>query len=92
MVSSHDSFTNSLNNQFSGYFDPEHTLRVRLTLLVSAGGLLGLVGNGLLLSYYGNRQTRTYRSRDAIYIRRMAYTDFLICVLIIPYAVFFEAE
>ncbi|KAK3773024.1 hypothetical protein RRG08_061324 [Elysia crispata] len=83
------------------YFSQSHAIletpesvrnfRVKFILVVSAGSLLGIIGNGLLLCFYGNRETRAYRSRDAIYIRRMAYTDFAVCCLVIPYAVLFEA-
>lgn len=66
------------------------TFRTRFVMAVSAVGLLGFVGNGLLLCFYGNQRTRIYRSRDAIYIRRIAYSDLLVCSLVLPYTVFFE--
>ncbi|BFZ20566.1 hypothetical protein BsWGS_23605 [Bradybaena similaris] len=54
--------------------------------------ILGLVGNACFLFFFGQVTPGMDWSRDALYLRRMAAADILICAVVIPYSVLFEAK
>ncbi|BFZ12561.1 hypothetical protein BsWGS_15600 [Bradybaena similaris] len=53
--------------------------------------ILGVIGNMCFCFFFGNSRTRIYKSRDALYFRRMALIDLIICGFVIPFSVFYES-
>nr|KAI8748749.1 CAunnamed protein product [Biomphalaria glabrata] len=52
----------------------------------------GALGNIGFFALFGNKLKRAYYTRDSLYFRFLATLDILVCLIVLPYAMFFEAE
>ncbi|CAG5133784.1 unnamed protein product [Candidula unifasciata] len=52
--------------------------------------VIGVFGNMCFCFFFGDKTARIYKTRDALYFRRMSLLDMLVCVIVLPYSVFYE--
>ncbi|KAH9505334.1 hypothetical protein Btru_058397 [Bulinus truncatus] len=51
---------------------------------------VGSIGNIGFFALFGNKLKRAYYTRDSLYFRFLATLDIMICLIVLPYAMFFE--